>query len=500
MSFQLYWGDLHSHCSISYGEGTVEQALERARGQLDFCSITGHAFWPDMPTDRALYGEIIDYHREGFARLASNWPALLTKLAAGSAEQDFVTFPSYEWHSLKYGDHNVYARGPDLALRDAPDLAHLRGVARAADAILVPHHIGYAAGYRGIDWQYFDAEHSPIVEIYSMHGCSESDEAPYAMLHDMGPRDCDSTAVAGWRAGHRFGIIASTDHHGGFPGSHGDGRVAVWAEDLSRHAIWDALQKRRVYAVTGDKIEARMTLNDACIGDVVRDTGRRHIQIQVAGSAALDRVELLKNDQIVERFFPNPKRQTQDESMFRLRVTWGWGRKDETVAWKCQLSLDKGMIKRVEPCFSGQAIVAPRGVGGHDAASDVADLPHAVLESTENSLAWRSLTTGNRSTRHPTTQALSLELDAPLDATVSVDLNGQRLEYELHELLGSARATYLRGWLSEAVQVGPLDRASDCTVMGEFVDERHEDCDRYRLRVAQQNGQWAWLTPIWVEC
>ncbi|MBW3541277.1 MAG: hypothetical protein KY476_13500, partial [Planctomycetes bacterium] len=80
----LYWGDLHSHCSVSYGHGTVRQALLRAQEQLDFCSVTGHAFWPDMPRDRDAYGEIIDYHTEGFARLARNWPALLDEQAAAT--------------------------------------------------------------------------------------------------------------------------------------------------------------------------------------------------------------------------------------------------------------------------------------------------------------------------------------------------------------------------------------------------------------------------------
>ena len=108
MSHQLYWGDLHSHCSISYGHGTAEQALLRARAQLDFCSVTGHAFWPDMPTDRSAYGEIIDYHEVGFARLARNWQQLLS-LSERASDSKFVAFPSYEWHSLEYGDHNVYS-------------------------------------------------------------------------------------------------------------------------------------------------------------------------------------------------------------------------------------------------------------------------------------------------------------------------------------------------------------------------------------------------------
>ena len=33
---KIYWGDLHSHCAISYGEGNLENAIKRASQQLDF--------------------------------------------------------------------------------------------------------------------------------------------------------------------------------------------------------------------------------------------------------------------------------------------------------------------------------------------------------------------------------------------------------------------------------------------------------------------------------
>lgn len=43
MDFEnLYWGDMHAHCSISYGQSSLEKALSRARSHLDFCSITAH--------------------------------------------------------------------------------------------------------------------------------------------------------------------------------------------------------------------------------------------------------------------------------------------------------------------------------------------------------------------------------------------------------------------------------------------------------------------------
>ncbi|HUG70125.1 MAG TPA: hypothetical protein VMM76_20415 [Pirellulaceae bacterium] len=499
MSYQLFWGDLHSHCSISYGEGTVEQALTRAKAQLDFCSITGHAFWPDMPTDRERYGKIIDYHHEGFTRLAGNWNQLIEQQAAASRDGEFIAFPSYEWHSLKYGDHNVYARGPELALRDAIDLPALRELARDASAIIVPHHIGYAAGYRGVDWKYFEGGQSPFVEIFSLHGCSEGEDAPYPMLHDMGPRDWPSTAEAGWMLEHRFGVIASTDHHGGYPGSHGDGRVGVFAESLTRDAIWQALLDRRVYAVTGDKIDARLTVDDAWIGSTIESATTRHLKIAVKGSDKLDRVELLKNDRVVRRFFTSASVADASDSRYRLRLTWGWGQKDKPASWDARLGLSAGAITDVETCFSGQAIVAPQGVGGHTEAADAEDMPHEILERSERSLAWRSTTTGNRSMRHPTTQAMSLGIDAPLNADVHLEVNGSKLAYSLGQLLGRGRAHYLRGWLSEAIRVGPLVPAAECELLAELEDEPESDCDRYRLRVAQTNGQLAWLSPIWVE-
>jgi hypothetical protein len=537
MTFNLYWGDLHSHCSVSYGGGTVEQALARARGQLDFCSITGHAFWPDMPADRERYGPIIDYHNEGFARLARNWPSLLEKLAAATEPGRFVAFPSYEWHSLEYGDHNVYARGPELELRDAPDLPALQEIARRSGAIVIPHHIGYAAGYRGLDWRHFREDVSPFAEIFSLHGCSESDDAPYPYLHDMGPRDAGSTAEAGWAAGRRFGIIASTDHHGGYPGSHGDGRVAVLARELTREAIWGALRERRVYAVTGDKIDARFFVNDAWIGSEIAAPGTRHLRVTVAGSDALDRVEVLKNGRVIRRFFasvgqasrlPNVARSLRDRNVasrsdvaalagqasdlsaqagrlcydalrHRLRITWGWGRKDEAVRWNCRLTLSEGTITRIEPCFAGHSVIAPKGVGGHDEMPDEEDLPHEILERGDRHCAWRSVSIGNLSTRHPTTQALSLEIEAPPSARIDVEANGRRYTHPLGELIGTGRSHYLRGWLSEAIRIGPAVPLADCRVDEQFDDEPEQPVDVYRVRAAQKNGQWVWLTPIWVQ-
>ncbi len=497
MSYQLYWGDLHNHCSISYGHGSVEQALLRARQQLDFCSITGHAFWPDMPSDRTRYAEIIDYHTAGFATLAANWDRLLKLQSQATQHGEFIVFPSYEWHSLRYGDHNVYSQHAELPLVNGDDLTALRHACQQANAIAIPHHIGYAAGYRGINWEEYREDVSPFVEVFSLHGCSVDDRSPYPMLHDMGPRDFGSTAQAGWDRGFRFGIAGGTDHHGAYPGSHGDGRMGVFAKELTREALWEAFQSRRVFAATGDRIDARMFLDGAWIGETIQNAGTRNLHLQVAAADAIDQIELIKNGRVIRRFCPVPVQTFAGP--FRLNITWGWGRKDRLVPWQFELQLSEGRITDLETCFSGQAVVAPKTIEELGESPDDVDLPHQMLEHSDRTAAWTSLTAGNLTMRHATTQQLRLTVDAPLSTRITLEANHRKYQHTLEELLQGGRTHYQNGWLTEAVKIGPLIPLTDCQWETELTDEPEREVDYYRMQVSQQNGQWAWLTPIWVE-
>ena len=55
-----YFGDLHNHCDISYGRGSLDEAYANARLQLDFASVTGHAHWPDMPPREGRLAYLVD--------------------------------------------------------------------------------------------------------------------------------------------------------------------------------------------------------------------------------------------------------------------------------------------------------------------------------------------------------------------------------------------------------------------------------------------------------
>jgi Protein of unknown function (DUF3604) len=493
----LYFGDLHNHCGISYGHGTLEAALARAREQLDFCSVTGHAFWPDMPTDRQRYGPLIDFHTEGFQRLAGQWGRVLATFDAFHEPGRFVTFPGYEWHSRAYGDQVVVlkeAAGP-LVTGDSVDA--LEAALGGREHLLYPHHIGYPRGYRGVNWDAFDGARAPLVEIFSMHGCSESDEAPYPMLHTMGPRDHDSTVQTGLARGLRFGFVAGTDHHSGYPGSWGDGRMAVWADSLTREALFEAFRARRTYAVTGDKIGVEFSVAGAPPGAVIAAPGRREIAWGITACGFVDKVELLKNNRLLATW--NGALETRERwtgpVRAKIRVEWGWGSKETPMGWEGTARLAGGELLDVESCFNGPPILAP--TAGHE--EEIA-LPHQLLDRDGTGCRWRSRTWGNPTIRHRTTQALVLTVEMGPTDRLELAINGERIRHTLAELLEGARGHYMRGLQSEAVRI---HRAvpEPCYRMAEtFIDTRPEQgTDCYYLRVSQRNDQWAWVTPVWVE-
>lgn len=152
-NLQVFYGDIHNHCGLSYGNGSVEEAYQNARLQLDFASVTIHGYWPDLPDDDPHLDYLVEYHQTGFKKAYNNWVLYQEVTESQHRDGDFVTFPSFEWHSMAYGDHCIYfketAPSQIIAAEDLPSLrSHLRSL--NTSTFLIPHHIGYKSGFRGI--------------------------------------------------------------------------------------------------------------------------------------------------------------------------------------------------------------------------------------------------------------------------------------------------------------------------------------------------------------
>lgn len=497
------YGDMHNHCGISYGHGSLEDALSNAAEQLDFVSITGHAHWPDMPEPNERIQYIIDFHEEGFARLKSVWESALETMRERNREGRFVIFPGFEVHSCESGDRNMLYRdleGDLLYPENLEDLhAQLQELRdQGKDSIAQPHHVGYRKGTRGIDWDTFDPRFAPFVEMLSMHGCSESSENTRPFLHSMGPSDWESTIACGLEKGHIFGFSGGTDHHSGHPGSYGHGRTLLWSENGSREAIWKALYERRLVALTGDRIELQFAVNGSPLGSVIPASTRRKIEIDVRGGGPIDCVDVIRDGTLWKRFSQTDVKALPDDSELirtKLFLELGWGAKHRSAEWKVEFGIEEGTILAVEPRFRGLEVVSP---SERDAEEGESFYRSRVVSSGDAAVFFETESSGNPTNSTPTTQGMCLEVEMPRSAKVYAVMNGVRTEHSLEDLLKGARSGSLDHTDAPSWRFHRAPLPHEWNWNFSFVDEGSEDDGFYYVRVRQLNDQWAWSSPVFL--
>ena len=412
-------------------------------------------------------------------------------------EGEFLAFVGYEAHSMEHGDHVALNYDLDAPLVECTSIEDWKQKAKGHKVFITPHHMGYQGGYRGYNWKCFtEGDQTPFVEMYSRHGLAESDQGDYPYLHDMGPRQWEGTIQYGLELGNKFGIMASTDQHSGYPGSYGDGRIGVLAPSLTRDAIWDALRTRHVCAATGDKILIDFRLNDAFMGDVVRGNSRR-IYLNVDGESCIDYVDIVKNGQILARMNGplTPVAPEGDTVRCKVKVDFGWNREERYVHWQGKLSVDKGRILSVTPCFRGAAFTSPQ-----EGETEFHTHVNRIVSVGDKETELDMYSSKNPNTTTAAMQAVILELEMPKDGKVIAEFNGKKFEHTLGELLEGSRSHFMIGWLSEAIL---FNRAmpESCFKLEHYMEDKEpqRDTDYYYVRVRQRDGQWAWSSPIWAE-
>jgi len=507
---RVCWGDMHLNLHGRQME-MIEETFAAAKENLDFFPIAYY------PYDFELVGKELKSETIGVSEQAlRDWERVREMVRAHHDPGRFVTFAGYEWHGNRRsgGDHNVFYLGDGpLALPDT--LPELYAHCRATGAIAIPHHTAYRAGpgSRGKDWDMHDETLSPVAEIYSAHGCSEGVDAPLSMVNNlsMGPRVSGGTIQDGLAKGHRLGIIASNDMHSGYAGVWGCGLVGAWVEELTREAIWEALRKRRVYGVTGDRMVADFRIEDAPMGSAIEHSGKVEAAVSVVGEGAVDRIELLRNNRVIATHCHQGTWEAGEgrgEIRAKLRVLVGWGPGAEygfEVAerqWRGMLRIEGGEVAGAQGCFTrfGQR---------HWREGDAA-------------WCWE-LTTSPRSAGRDNRQGIVFELTGAADSRITVETGDVKEQFTLAEALREARVLPQLGDAQRALweQFGlkPEDIESPdvlyhnahklriqkavpeagYTAQAAFTEEAPPGRNWYYVRVSQTNGQMAWSSPIWVE-
>jgi hypothetical protein len=329
-ALNLYWGDLHGHSNLSDGTGTPDNYFNYARfaAGLDVAVLTDHDAW-------------------GFDRLDENpeiWTFIKNKAEAHHKNFEFITFSGYEYTNWTSGHMHVIFKDSKSPLLSSSNPAYnnpdkLWKALKAHNAITIPHHPG--GGPIATDWNYYNPDFMPLVEICSIHGNSESLDSPSCIYRPQkGSFVRDALA-----RGYKLGIIASGDTHNGHPGMGTPtlptgGLVAFYATELTRDSIWDALKKRRVYGTSGKRIILDFKINGHHMGEIINLDKNipKKIQIKVNGTERLKLVEIIKNNQSLKKYsWTDPsfsasfidKSESSSDDYYYLRVV----QQDNHMAW-----------------------------------------------------------------------------------------------------------------------------------------------------------------------
>lgn len=293
---QLYWGDTHCHSRFSADSAANNPLIAspeddyeyaRNRSDLDFCMVTDH---------------IEDQSEE-------EWQE--TREAANRCCEPgrFVTFSGFEatfQPSRKNGDKNVYFFNDDedwVNHGTTEELyENLRG--RRGRVMVIPHL------HAGVNWGQHDPELERVVEIYAHWGCGLSPESEPPLVPLRRNRRPETFVSHALEHGIKLGFIASADHSYGHPGddfwwrlsSYNGGLAGVYADELTKEGVWDALWERRCYATTRARILLELDINGHPMGEELKQmAGERHICVKAYGTAAIESVEIIKNARTLHR-------------------------------------------------------------------------------------------------------------------------------------------------------------------------------------------------------
>lgn len=390
--YKLFWGDIHIHSGLS-------KCFRHSDFRRRF-SFKGNDYELKIATIDECYRYAREESRFDFAALTdhdfnltdSDWKLTREKAAEFYEPGRFVTFSAYEWTSYAYGHYNIYYLSDDqpifrcLPVKSNPSQErgmnpfqlrdHL--IKNGVPVMIIPHHV--AVTHFPIEWDFYNPDIEPLVEITSLWGNFEYYGNPgQSKLSDTLPGYFVQDALA---RGYKLGFTGGSDDHFGTPGKlnvsfgrrkealralfpkknplgigaeevelNSEGYTAVYAKELTREAIFEALKNRRCYATTGARILLEFQIDGHMMGEeyAILELGAYpEILVKVEGTQKVDRIYLIKNGRtlythkgegMIESFRYVDEKITSMENYYYVRVIQVDGKiawsSPIWVTWKC---------------------------------------------------------------------------------------------------------------------------------------------------------------------
>jgi hypothetical protein len=277
-TYRLYWGDTHCHSTFSGdAEGEIDEcyAYGRYKARLDFMAVTDNDH---------IYDDTLT---------PSAWALLRTEAGLHNQSGEFVVFSGYERshreeaglrhpHSWRGTNHRIilYADEEQPICRhtepDADTLEKFVAFTEPTNAFVYPHHAA---------WRLLPSSRLGGVEV-----CSSWDV--YLEHAD--------TIHQALEQGYRLAFLGTSDTHRIVPGL-GGALTGVWARELTREAIWDALWARRCYATNGERVILDVRVDGAPVGSDGVVVNGVAVHCKVRSPRTIQYVDLIRDGTRVRR-------------------------------------------------------------------------------------------------------------------------------------------------------------------------------------------------------
>lgn len=458
---QLLWGDLHAGQSdLGCGQGSLEEFFWYAQ------HVAGLQFASHQPNDVYLTRD--DWHHARTVTEDVHDPG-----------RGFVAFHGCEWTALPSsgGDRNVVYRSDQPLLhrasrwyqeehpdswKDANDPDELYACLSGTEALINLHAGGFTS-----ELAWLDPRLEGLVEIHSTHGTS------------------DWLVEKAMDQGRTFGISAGTDGIAGRPGACvpgsrqtrnlPNGCFGVYARSGTREDIWRGIASRRCYGTDGKRIRLAVKLGEAFMGEELTTDALPPLIVDVAGTAAIERVIVRRNSAVVgtrELWDADP------EHPHRYRLHWCGTRSHgssnaQALAWTGRLRSSAGSLELVSAFgfYCEEDALTPDGDG----------------------ISFRSTTAGNVAGflfDAPAGRDGRLRLDSNLIATDLPWPQNSALRYPLMPEMGTGYVGLSRA----PAENGARDHHLEMHLEHASLAGKHA----YWVEVVQIDGRRAWSSPVFV--
>lgn len=290
-TFNIYFGQLHSHTSYSDGAGTAKEAFEHAREveNLDFLAVTDHS----NSFDNADSASISD------GSVSTEWTEG-NQLAEQYTTDNFVGLFGYEmtWsnglgHINTFNTPGFQSRTQSAYTTYSTALQNYYAALKTEpNSISQFNHPGTTFGDFS-DFAYYDEEIDQLITIIEVgNGEGAIGSSGYFPSYEYYTRALDK----GWH-------VAPTnnqDNHKGLWGDANTARSVVLADSLSEEDIYDAMRNYRVYATEDNDLSIMYTLDDNIMGSIleksdVDDVSNIQVVLNDPTDDVIGKVEVIVN-------------------------------------------------------------------------------------------------------------------------------------------------------------------------------------------------------------